>query len=120
MIKLYLDENVPEAIAVALRLRGYDIKTVKDAGRKGISDIDQLKYSTSEDRAIFTFNTADFYKIHTEFIKEGINHRGIILSKQLSIGTIVKALSKLLSSINRKNLQNNIIWLSDWIFKNKV
>jgi predicted nuclease of predicted toxin-antitoxin system len=120
MIKLYLDENVPEAIAVALRLRGHDIKTVKDAGRKGISDIDQLKYATSEDRAIFTFNIADFYKIHTEFMKEGNNHRGIILSKQLSIGIIVKALSKLLSSMSHKLLLNNIIWLSDWISKNKV
>jgi hypothetical protein len=117
MIKLYLDENVPEAIAVALRLRGYDIKTVKDAGRKGISDIDQLRYSTSEDRAIFTFNVADFYKIHTEFIKNEINHNGIILSRQLPIGTIVKALSRLLSTINKKSLPNNIIWLSDWISK---
>jgi len=41
MIKLYLDENVPEAISVELRLRGYDIKTVRDAGRKGTPDIEQ-------------------------------------------------------------------------------
>ena len=117
MIKLYLDENVPEAIAVELRLRGHDIRTVKDAGRKGISDIDQLKYATSEDRTIFTFNVADFYKIHTEFVKKEINHSGIIFSKQLPIGTVVKALSKLLSFINSKDLQNNTIWLSDWISK---
>jgi len=117
MVKLYLDENVPEAIAVALRLRGYDIRTVKDAGRKGISDSDQLKYATSEDRTIFTFNIADFYKIHTEFVKKEINHSGVIFSKQLPIGTVVKGLSKVLSSINPKNLQNSIIWLSDWISK---
>lgn len=29
MIKLYLDEDVPEAVAKALRLRGYDVVTVK-------------------------------------------------------------------------------------------
>ena len=115
MIKLYLDENVPEAIAIALRLRGYDVITVKEVGRKGLSDSDQLKYATSENRTIFTFNVADFHKIHTEFIKKGIDHDGIIFSKQLPIGIIVKALSKLLSNINYDNLRNNIIWLSDWI-----
>jgi len=36
MIKLYLDENVPEAISVELRLRGYDIKTVRDAEKARI------------------------------------------------------------------------------------
>jgi hypothetical protein len=29
MIKLYLDEDVPEAVAMSLRLRGYDVITVK-------------------------------------------------------------------------------------------
>ncbi len=29
MIKLYLDEDVHEDIAMALRLRGYDIKTTR-------------------------------------------------------------------------------------------
>ena len=47
MKRLYLDENVPEAVAAALRLRGYDVLTVKDAGRKGLSDVDQLKYASS-------------------------------------------------------------------------
>ncbi len=50
MIKLYLDENVPEAVSTALRLRGYDVLTVKDVGRKGLSDPEQLKYAYSQDR----------------------------------------------------------------------
>lgn len=115
MIKLYLDENVPDAIAIALKLRGYDVVTVRETRKKGLSDIDQLNYASSEQRAIFTFNITDFYKIHSEFIKRGFNHNGIILSKQLPIGVIVKALSRLLSDINPEKIRNNIIWLSDWI-----
>lgn len=115
MIKLYLDENVPEAISVELRLRGYDIKTVRDAGRKGTSDIEQLTYATSENRSLFTFNTSDFCKIHAEMVKKGMNHSGIIVSKQLPVGTIVRALSKLLSSTKSEMVLNNIIWLSDWV-----
>ena len=48
MVKLYLDEDVHEDIAMALRLRGYDVKTTKEAGNKGLSDIEQIKYATSE------------------------------------------------------------------------
>jgi len=58
MIKLYLDEDVPEAVAMGLELRGYDVLTVREAGRKGQSDIQQLRFSAAEGRAIITFNTA--------------------------------------------------------------
>ena len=112
MIKLYLDEDVPEAIAKALRLRGYDVTTVREAGRKALTDIDQLNYASSENRVIFSFNVADFNKIHTDFIKKGLSHSGIILSKQLPIGAIVKALLKLLSDITSEKAKNNIFWLS--------
>jgi len=115
MIRLYLDEDVHEDIAAALILRGYDVETTKEAGNKGLSDIDQLKYASSENRVIFTFNIADFYKIHSDFIKRGLNHNGVILSKQLPIGKIVKALLKLLSSINPEKFRNNVVWLSDWV-----
>jgi predicted nuclease of predicted toxin-antitoxin system len=115
MIKLYLDEDVHEDIAMALRLRGYDIKTTREVGNKGLSDIEQLRYATKKDRVIISFNIADFNKLHSEFIKKGIEHSGIILSKQLPIGIIVKALLKLLSKIGSERMKNNIIWLSDWV-----
>jgi len=112
MIKLYFDEDAPEAIAKALRLRGYDVVTVKEAARKGMTDIDQLNYASSENRVILTFNVADFCKIHSEFITKGLNHCGIILSKQLPIGVIVKALLRLLPDITPEKARNNMFWLS--------
>ncbi len=115
MIKLYFDEDVPEAIAKALRLRGYDVVTVKEAARKGMTDIDQLNYASSENRVILTFNVADFIKIHIDFINKGLSHSGIILSKQLSIGVIVKALLRLLPDITPDKAGNNIMWLSTHI-----
>jgi predicted nuclease of predicted toxin-antitoxin system len=117
MIRLYLDENVPEAIAVELRLRGYDIKTVKDAARRGLSDIEQLNYATAEGRAIFTFNASDFCRIHAAMAKKGISHGGIVVSRQLPVGIIVRALSKILSSMNHRQLLNSLIWLSDWAIR---
>ena len=115
MIKLYLDEDVPEAIALSLRLRGYDVVTVKETGRKGIADIEQLQYASSEKRVIFTHNIADFCKINSDFMKKELERNGIILSKQLPIGVIVKALLKLISNLNYEKVRNIIVWLSDWV-----
>lgn len=109
MIKLYLDEDVPEAVAMSLRLRGYEVLTVKETGKKGLTDIEQLKYASSQNRVIFTHNIADFNKIHSDFIKKGLDHSGIILSKQLPIGVIVKALLKLFANLNYEKVKNNII-----------
>jgi predicted nuclease of predicted toxin-antitoxin system len=74
MIKLYLDEDVPEAVAIALRLRGYDVLTVKEVGRKGSTDIEQLQYASSQKRIILTHNIADFCKIHSNFIKRSVRN----------------------------------------------
>lgn len=112
-VKLYLDENVPEAIATALRLRGYDVATTKEAGKKAASDFDQLRYASSQKRVLFTFNVADFAELHDEFLHENHHHGGIILSRQMPVGTIVKRLLKLLSRLTPAALENNILWLNE-------
>jgi predicted nuclease of predicted toxin-antitoxin system len=112
-LKLYFDENVPEAIAAAIRLRGYDVTTVRDTGRKAASDLDQLSYASLQKRILFTFNVADFVKLHDEFMATGRHHSGILLSKQLPVGIIVNRLLKLLSRLPDVELKNNIIWLND-------
>jgi predicted nuclease of predicted toxin-antitoxin system len=112
-VKLYLDENVPEAIATALRLRGYDVTTTKEAGKKAASDSDQLRYATSQKRVLFTFNVADFAKLHDEFLNDKYRHSGIIISRQLPIGTVVKRLLKMLSRLSSTAIENNIFWLSE-------
>jgi predicted nuclease of predicted toxin-antitoxin system len=114
-MRLFLDEDVPEAVALALRLRGYDIVTVREAGRKGLTDAEQLDYAHSEGRVFITHNVADFAKIHVAYLRSGRRHSGIILARQLPIGTIVAALLRFFSSAKKKNLDNDLIWLSEWV-----
>ena len=45
MTRLFLDEDVPEAVAVSLKLRGYDVVTTRQAGRRGLTDAQQLDLS---------------------------------------------------------------------------
>jgi predicted nuclease of predicted toxin-antitoxin system len=44
-IALLLDENVDEKLGPALRHYGYDALTVREAGRRGRSDEEQLDYT---------------------------------------------------------------------------
>ena len=98
-----------------LRLRGYDVVTAREAERKGAADVEQLDYAHSEGRIFLTHNIADFVKIHLDYVREGREHSGIILARQLPIGLIVTAMLRLLSSSKAKNVQNKVVWLSEWI-----
>ena len=115
MIRLFLDEDVPEGVALALRLRGYDVRTVQEAGRKGLTDAEQLSYARSEGRVLLTHNAADFARLHLTFVGTGKKHGGIILAKQLPIGVVVRAMLNLLSGSRAEDLRNRLVWLSDWI-----
>lgn len=68
MLKLYLNENVPESVSKGLILRGYDVLTTKEAGNSGNSDIKQLEFAIKENRTLVTFNIKDFSKIHIEYL----------------------------------------------------
>jgi hypothetical protein len=53
--------------------------------------------------------------MHSKLAKEGFTHAGMILSKQLPIGVIVKALLRLLSDLKHEKVRNSIVWLSKWV-----
>lgn len=115
MIKLYLNENVPETIARELVLRGYGVVSTHSAGNSGLSDKEQLNFAIREGRILFTFNVKDFAKIHLEYATKGLNHKGIILSKQMPVGMVIKALIKIILSKTEKEIENNLIWLSEFL-----
>ncbi len=63
-IRLYLDEDVHKRVASALRLRHFDAIGAHDLQRWGLSDEEQLTYAATEGRALFTYNTCDFLRLH--------------------------------------------------------
>jgi uncharacterized protein with PIN domain len=111
MIKLYLDEDIHKKIAVALRLKGYDVVSAHEVQKQSLSDYQQLEYAVSEQRAIFTFNAGDFDRLHKEYIKSGKNHFGILLSKQIPIGETINRLTKFLFAHSKEEIRNNIFWI---------
>lgn len=88
-IRFHLDENVSNAIAIALRSRGIDLTTTSEEGLMAAPDEVQLEFALSQGRVIFTQDT-DFLRIHAA----GVAHAGIVYCQQgsRSIGEIVRGL----------------------------
>jgi DNA-binding transcriptional MerR regulator len=115
-IRLYLDEDSrSKKLLQALQSRGVDIITVAETGMLSRSDEDQLIWAFANQRVIYSFNTRDFYRIHTNWLEKGDSHAGIILGQQnYSVGEQMRRLLSLISAKSASEMQNQIEFLSAW------
>lgn len=116
-IRLLIDEDAgTHAVAHNLRLRTLDVVTVVELGRSGLTDDVQLAFAQTEGRVIYTFNQRDFFRLHSECLRNGQPHAGIICAAQqrYSIGEQVRRLLHLIKVKTAEEMQNNIEFLSDW------
>lgn len=80
---LYLDEDTQsDALIHALRSRGVSVLTTSEAVMSKQTDEQQLRFAASANRVLVTSNIAEFAQIHTEWLKAGLSHSGIILVRQ--------------------------------------
>ena len=88
-LRFHLDENVPAAIAEALRRRGIDVTTTQDADLLGADDATQLEFCARQRRVLVT-QDMDFLRLH----REGASHTGIACCAQgtRTIGQMVRSL----------------------------
>ena len=113
-ISLYLDEHIQLALAEALRARGVDVLTTQEAENVGLGDLGQLTFAIESKRSLFSYNKRHFAKIHYEWMALKTPHRGIILSDQLAIGTVLRRVMKLYFSLNSEDMKNRLEYLSAW------
>ncbi|WP_234708792.1 MULTISPECIES: DUF5615 family PIN-like protein [Kamptonema] len=79
------------------------------------SDEEQLIWAFANQRVIYSFNTRDFYRIHTNWLERGNSHAGIILGQQnYSVGEQMRRLLSLISAKSAEEMQNQIEFLSAW------
>lgn len=67
--RLYLDEDVHKRIAASLRLRHFDVIATSEAARCGLGDEAQLEFAAAEGRALFTYNSRDFIRLHFDCLR---------------------------------------------------
>jgi hypothetical protein len=116
-IRLYLDEDsMSRSLARELRARGIDVSTTIGEGMLGNDDATQLEYANKQGRVIYTYNVGDFYSLHTEYLKQGRSHAGIILAHQqsLTLGEQIKRILKLLAALSAEDMQSRAEFLSAW------
>ena len=113
-ISLYLDEDVDVALATALRRRGIDVLTTQEAGNVQQKDEDQLTFATQAGGVFFTHNRGDFALLHKRIIQEGRSHAGLILSDQLSLGTLLRRLSRLCFHLTQEEMASRLEFLGTW------
>jgi hypothetical protein len=116
-LRLYFDEDsLRHALVVALRARGIDVMTALEAGRGGRSDEDHLEYATSQGRVLYTFNIADFYQLHTDWLNGARSHAGLILcqQQQYSIGEQLRRLLNLIAARSAEDMIDRAEFLSTW------
>lgn len=78
----YLDECVDRPVIDNLRERGFDVLTAVEAGRGEDPDGAQLEFASAQGRVLFTYNRADFRRLHAFYQRSRQPHGGIIAIPQ--------------------------------------
>jgi hypothetical protein len=65
-----------------LRLHGLDVQTSAEAGMLARSDEEHLVFASDQQRALCSFNIRHSHALHTEWMKSGRTHWGLILWRQ--------------------------------------
>lgn len=107
----FLDEDVDVDLVPALRKKGYEAYSVRDVGRRGLSDEEQLKFATERGWTLVSHNVPHFEGIHKEWLNADKKHAGIIVSKRVEIGRMLRALLNLLDQVSADEAKNQLFYL---------
>lgn len=110
-LRLFFDEDVHAALAVALRKRGLDAVHALEIKRLGLPDEAQLDFAAEENRCLVTFNVGDFVRLHNRWMDTGRDHAGIIVSKQLPVGEALRRLLALLQQESADSMRGQVRFL---------
>ncbi|MEG4799174.1 DUF5615 family PIN-like protein [Microcoleus sp. ARI1-B5] len=117
-ICLYMDEDILQrSLILALRTSGVDVITTSDANKLSCSDEEQLIWAAEQGRAIYSFNTKDFCRLHSTFISEDIGHAGIIMGVQqrYSIGEQLRGFFNLIAAKSAEEMIDQLVFLAEYI-----
>jgi len=105
-----------EDVVTALRARGIQTTTALDCGMLQRPDEEHLVYAATNALVLFSFNVADFARLHDEWMSAGRTHAGIILSQQqrYSVGGQVLRLLRLVGARSAAGMRNQVEFLSNW------
>jgi hypothetical protein len=110
------DDSMDQALVRGLRARGVDVLTADEAGLIEHSDADHLGYAVSQQRVLCTYNVADFWALHGEYLAAGRSHAGLILMPQqrYGLGEQLRRLLRLAATLSPEVMIDRAEFLSAW------
>ena len=113
-IRLYIDEDLSDRLAVALRSRGFDVISAHEVGMRGKSDKEQLDYASKHNRVILTRNVRHFVTLQRDFYKNELFHKGIVVTDYLPLKELVRRITKFLNENRPEEMDNHLDWLQNY------
>lgn len=116
-LRLYMDEDsMDQALVRALRSRAVDVVTAAEAGMIERSDASHLDHAALDRRVLCTFNIADFWTLHAEYLSRSRSHAGIILMPQqrYGLGEQLRRLLRLVTTLSADGMIDRAEFLSAW------
>ena len=107
-----MDQHVPRAITIGLRLRGIDVITAFEDKASEMDDSDLLNRASELGRVLFSQDD-DLLTVAAQRQKEGTLFNGVIYAHQLriSIGACVNDLELIAKVADSDDLINGVIFL---------
>jgi hypothetical protein len=112
--KLHLNEHLSWHLAEQLRKYGFDVTSTLELGMTEDDDDAQLAFASSQQRAIVSINHKHFTPLHEQYLADGKEHWGIILSTEESVHIYRRRLLRLLNTLSAEDLKNHIRWLNEF------
>ena len=113
-VRLLLDEDVDPGLVEPLKERGFDAVAVVRLGMGEADDPEVLRRAADEKRALLTHNVGHFVAHAGEYVKQGLDHSGIIVSDQVPFGELLARILRLLEEKNAADLENKLEWLHNY------
>jgi predicted nuclease of predicted toxin-antitoxin system len=107
-----MDENVPRAITSGLRLRGIDVLTVQEDGRRGLPDPEVMERATESGRVLFSQDEDLLAEAHRRQ-SGGIPFSGLVYAHpmHLTIGDCVRDLELIAMGAEPGEMENRVEFL---------
>ncbi|MEO8129271.1 MAG: DUF5615 family PIN-like protein [Bryobacteraceae bacterium] len=116
-VRLYLDEDsMRKSIVFGLRARNVNVLTAWEAEMINRADEDHLATAAASERALYSFNVADYCVLHQTWIAHKRTHAGIVVAPQqrYSTGEELRRLLRLVVGLTAEEMRNRIEFLSAW------
>lgn len=116
-ICFYFDEDAMDGDLIhALRIRGVNVTSALEQQMIRQEDPKHLEFSTALGCVLYSFNVGDFQQLHSEYLRQGKHHAGIVLCQQqkYGLGEQMRRLLNIVGRVSAEEMRDNLLFLSAW------